>query len=71
MPTYEYKCAGGHEFTLNQRISDPPIERCKCGKKCKRQLFPVGFRLCGTGWSKDGYSSNGGGPRKKKGQKQT
>jgi len=59
VPIYEYRCEEGHEFTLQQRIVDPPVERCKCGKKCRRLLFPTSFVLKGNGWSKDGYSPSG------------
>jgi putative FmdB family regulatory protein len=66
MPTYEYQCEKGHEFTLEQRIADPAIEICKCGKKCKRLISRSSFHLRGPGWAKDGYSSSGGGKKKGK-----
>ena len=64
MPTYDYICEGGHEFASNQRIVDPPIKICKCGKKCKRLIYKTSFILRGPGWAKDGYSRSGG--KKKK-----
>jgi putative FmdB family regulatory protein len=66
MPTYEYKCEKGHAFELEQPISEEPIAVCRCGAPCRRQLFPAGFTLKGTGWAKDGYSNSGGGKKKSK-----
>jgi putative FmdB family regulatory protein len=63
MPVYEYLCDGGHEFILDQRMVDPPIKICKCGKKCKRLISSSSFHLKGPGWAKDGYES---GNKKKK-----
>jgi putative FmdB family regulatory protein len=59
MPIYEYRCTEGHEFELQQRIGDPPLKRCKCGKLCHRLLFPTNFVLKGGGWAKDSYSPSG------------
>ena len=28
MPTYEYRCEHGHEFEMEQRITDEPLLHC-------------------------------------------
>ena len=57
MPTYRYRCAHGHEFEIEQRISDEPLTQCsQCKESCSRQLFPPRFILSGGGWYADGYS---------------
>ena len=51
--TYEYKCEEcGHEFEVEQKISDEPLKLCpSCGaEKAKRQISNVAFQLKGTGW---------------------
>lgn len=69
MPTYEYQCVGGHEFTAQQSIKDDPLKRCpRCQRKCKRLISRTSFHLRGPGWAKDGYSSAGG--EKTKGKEQ-
>jgi putative FmdB family regulatory protein len=71
MPTYEYRCAKNHIIEISQSIHEKPVQKCpKCGAECKRLLFPVGFRLEGSGWAKDGYSSVGEKPKKKKDKKE-
>lgn len=65
MPTYEYQCQSGHEFTARQSIKDEPLTKCpKCFMPCKRLISSTSFHLRGSGWAKDGYSS--GGESKKK-----
>lgn len=60
MPTYEYECTNGHTFEVVQRMSDPPLERCKeCRAKAKRLISAPSFILKGGGWYADGYSSSG------------
>jgi putative FmdB family regulatory protein len=65
MPTYEYVCDAGHEFELSQGMSEPAIEVCKCGKKCKRLISASSFILKGSGWAKDGYGSGVTGKNKR------
>jgi putative FmdB family regulatory protein len=61
MPTYEYECSRGHQFEAEQRISDPPLTRCRvCRSKAHRLISRTSFVLKGGGWYSDGY----GGPRK-------
>ena len=58
MPTYEYGCQGcGHEWELEQRISEDPIKKCpKCKKQKARRLISAGnFILKGSGWYADLY----------------
>ena len=60
MPTYEYQCTAGHEFTAEQSIKDEPLKRCpECKRKVKRLISNTSFHLKGSGWFKDGYSSAG------------
>ena len=57
--TYEYKCLGcEHEFEVEQKIVEPPLEECpKCKEKKLKRLISggLGFQLKGGGWYKDGY----------------
>jgi putative FmdB family regulatory protein len=60
MPIYEYRCARcGHEFEVEQRITEPPIRRCaKCKRNgATRQISAASFVLKGGGWYADGYAS--------------
>ncbi len=37
MPTYEYRCAEGHEFERFQKMTDEPISACPdCGAEAER-----------------------------------
>lgn len=59
MPTYSYRCDGcSHEFELEQRISEPAVDRCpKCEKpKARRQIVSGNFVLSGGGWHADLYA---------------
>ncbi|MCC7538830.1 MAG: zinc ribbon domain-containing protein [Deltaproteobacteria bacterium] len=61
MPTYEYACdACGHEFELEQRMSEAPAKTCaKCGEdRARRQISQGNFILKGGGWYSDLYSSS-------------
>jgi putative FmdB family regulatory protein len=43
MPTYEYRCASGHEFEKMQRMSEDPIRECPiCGSPAERLLSAGG-----------------------------
>ncbi len=59
MPTYNYACeACGHEWELEQRISENPVKKCpECGKmKARRMISGSGnFILKGAGWYSDLY----------------
>lgn len=59
--TYDYICrACGHEFSREQRITDPPVKKCpekRCQRKKVERLISGGsFILKGGGWYADGYS---------------
>lgn len=73
MPFYEYICKSGHEFEVEQRITETPLDTCprlgvdqngeevQCCSPCRRQLCKSSFTLKGGGWSKDGYAKSGKG----------
>lgn len=52
MPTYEYRCANGHEFEVFQRMSDDPVSTCpECGAEAERLLSPgAGLLFKGSGF---------------------
>jgi len=52
MPIYEYRCLKcGREFEVMQRITDPPLERCKyCSGRVERLISLTSFQLKETGW---------------------
>ena len=58
MPIYEYSCQRcGHEFEEWQKITDPPVEKCKvCGGKATRLISHSSFILKGTGWYVTDYA---------------
>lgn len=63
MPTYAYRCGRGHEFEVEQRITDEPLARCPatfhdvpCDHTVRRQLYAPVFTLKGGGWYADGYT---------------
>ncbi|MCS6893677.1 MAG: zinc ribbon domain-containing protein [Deltaproteobacteria bacterium] len=73
MPTYRYQCQCGHEFEFEQKITDEPLNVCpfvsdssRCFLSNSKKAYPVqrliisgNFVLKGSGWYRDGYSSNG------------
>ena len=63
MPVYEYACEKcGHEFEVEQRITDDPIKTCPVCKarKVKKLISQTSFVLKGGGWYSDLYSSGSG-----------
>jgi putative FmdB family regulatory protein len=60
MPTYEYRCANGHEFEQFQRMSDPPITKCpQCGAEAERVLSGGGGLIFkGSGFYITDYRSD-------------
>src|SRR5688572_23359194 len=53
MPLYEYECeVCGHRFeVIQQRFSDPPIDRCpKCGGAVRKLQSAPAIQFKGTGW---------------------
>jgi putative FmdB family regulatory protein len=58
MPTYEYECGKGHQFEVEQSISEPALKRCRiCRAKARRLISASSFILKGGGWYSDGYGS--------------
>ena len=58
MPTYDYLCAEGHEFTTDQSVKDDALTIClhefgdgnmptHCGAPCKRQIGSTSFKFKG------------------------
>ena len=66
MPTYEYRCANGHEFELFQRISDKPRTKCpQCGARATRTISGgAGLIFKGSGFYITDYGKDGKGPRR-------
>lgn len=60
MPTYHYSCEKcGHEFEIDQRITDPPRKRCPiCRGAIYRVIHPVGHILKGSGFYRTDYRSD-------------
>jgi putative FmdB family regulatory protein len=60
MPTYEYRCAEGHDFEQLQKMSDPPIEKCPvCGAPAERKLSAgAGLLFKGSGFYITDYRSD-------------
>lgn len=69
MPLYTYGCGAGHEFEVEQRITDAPLTVCEIAKRlagntergeclapCRRLINAPAFILKGGGWYRDGYS---------------
>jgi putative FmdB family regulatory protein len=61
MPTYEYRCPGGHEFERFQKMTDPPRARCpQCGRVAARQISGgAGLIFKGSGFYITDYRSEG------------
>ena len=65
MPIYEYRCEHCGDFEENQRITDPPLERCpKCRRKVRRLISNTSFQLKGSGWYVTDYARSGSGAGK-------
>ena len=66
MPTYEYRCAEGHDFERFQKISDRPVTKCPtCGARAERKISGgQGLIFKGSGFYITDYGKDGKGPRK-------
>lgn len=70
MPIYGYRCSNcGHEFEIQQRMSDEPLKVCpKCQGKLTKMLYPAGVIFKGSGFYTTDYkgssksSGNGSSP---------
>jgi putative FmdB family regulatory protein len=64
MPVYEYRCRDcGHEFEIQQSMSDDALTECpSCGGNLRKVFSPVGIAFKGSGFYKtDSKSSSNGG----------
>src|SRR4030081_2443321 len=51
MPVYGYRCSRGHQFEVQQRITEPPLTQCpECGAPVTRVFYPVGIIFKGGGF---------------------
>ncbi|MCC6404001.1 MAG: zinc ribbon domain-containing protein [Fimbriimonadaceae bacterium] len=60
MPTYVYECSAcGVTKEAEQRMSDPPLADCDCGRKgsLKRLIQPAGILFKGSGFHSNDYCS--------------
>ncbi|MFZ5623314.1 MAG: FmdB family zinc ribbon protein [Gemmatimonadota bacterium] len=66
MPTYEYVCPNGHEFTLFQKVTAKPRTKCTaCGETAQRKISAgAGLHFKGSGFYITDYGKDGKGPRK-------
>jgi putative FmdB family regulatory protein len=60
MPTYGYRCSNcGHEFEIQQRMSDPPLKACpRCQGKLTKILYPIGISFKGSGFYTTDYKGS-------------
>lgn len=61
MPTYVYRCEGGHQYERRESFSAPTEHDCDdCGRQARRIPVPTAVIFKGGGWYKtDSRSSNG------------
>ena len=61
MPTYVYRCEGGHQYERRESFSAPSQHDCDdCGRQARRIPVPTAVIFKGGGWYKtDSRSSNG------------
>ena len=61
MPIYGYRCSNcGHEFEIQQRMSDEPLKVCpKCQGKLSKMLYPTGVIFKGSGFYSTDYKDSG------------
>lgn len=67
MPTYEYRCAEGHEFEAFQKMSDDPLTECpECGAAAERKISSgAGLVFKGSGFYITDYKKPGEQKKKK------
>jgi putative FmdB family regulatory protein len=53
VPTYEYRCAAGHQYEKREGFDAPAKQRCeKCGKSANRVIFAPPIVFKGSGFYK-------------------
>ena len=58
MPIYEYGCEAGHRFEVKQKMSDPPLTRCRvCARPVSKLISAPAISFKGTGWYVTDYSN--------------
>ena len=58
MPIYEYGCEAGHRFEVKQKMSDPPLTRCRvCARPVSKLISAPALSFKGTGWYVTDYSN--------------
>jgi putative FmdB family regulatory protein len=61
MPTYEYRCEGGHAYEKRESFSAPARQKCPtCGKPAARVIFAPPIVFKGSGF----YATDSRGGRK-------
>ena len=60
MPIYGYRCTScGHEFEIQQRMSDDPLKVCpKCQGRLTKMLYPAGVIFKGSGFYSTDYKGS-------------
>ena len=61
MPTYVYECSNcSSTFEAEQRITEDPLDTCKCGSKgtVKRLIQPIAVMFKGSGFHINDYSGS-------------
>jgi putative FmdB family regulatory protein len=61
MPTYVYECSSCKDtFEVEQRISENPLEECRCGSSgtVKRLIQPIAVMFKGAGFHINDYSGS-------------
>jgi putative FmdB family regulatory protein len=61
MPLYEYECPKCHHVAALSQKMDEAIPPMCCAETCNVEMVRVisktSFQLAGSGWARDGYSS--------------
>jgi putative FmdB family regulatory protein len=53
LPTYEYRCAAGHQYETRESFDAPSRQKCqKCGKPAMRVIFAPPIVFKGSGFYK-------------------
>lgn len=61
MPIYEYRCTEcGHQFEVQQKFSDDPLQVCpNCQGKLRKVFHPAGVIFKGSGFYTTDYKGGG------------